>query len=110
MQEERYDEGIEDVDILVVGAGLAGLVAGRDLALKGYKVLVMEANKRVGGRVYSQMFPDTDVTVDLGAEWVCRDQHKETLVELQRYDLQASDPKNEARTAYSFKLPGYVFK
>ena len=39
------------VDVVVVGAGLAGLVTARDLARRGLSVLVVEARKRVGGRV-----------------------------------------------------------
>src|SRR5436305_14419046 len=39
------------VDVVVVGAGLAGLTAARQLVKKGKKVVVIEADKRVGGRV-----------------------------------------------------------
>jgi monoamine oxidase len=39
------------VDVVVVGAGLAGLVAARDVARRGLDVLVVEAHRRVGGRV-----------------------------------------------------------
>ena len=40
-----------EVDVVVVGAGIAGLVAAREVARKGRSVLVVEARKRVGGRV-----------------------------------------------------------
>ena len=41
----------KEVDVVVVGAGIAGLVAAREVARKGRSVLVVEARKRVGGRV-----------------------------------------------------------
>ena len=43
----------EAVDVVVIGAGLAGLNAARLLAESGAKVVVLEARDRVGGRVYS---------------------------------------------------------
>lgn len=41
----------EDADVLVLGAGLAGLHAARMLEAEGFKVLVLEAASRVGGRM-----------------------------------------------------------
>src|SRR4051812_35401173 len=40
-----------EVDVVVVGAGIAGLVAAHEVARGGRSVLVVEARKRVGGRV-----------------------------------------------------------
>lgn len=58
-------------DVIVVGAGLAGLVAARDLAAGGADVVVLEARERVGGRV-EQVSVDDERPVQLGGELVGR--------------------------------------
>jgi monoamine oxidase len=55
------------LDVLVLGAGLAGLSAARDLAAGGADVLVLEARDRVGGRVEQTELPDGR-RVQLGGE------------------------------------------
>lgn len=57
-----------DVDVAVVGAGLAGLAAARALAAHGLDVVVLEARDRVGGRVLAEELGDGDV-VELGAQF-----------------------------------------
>ncbi|MFB6576203.1 flavin monoamine oxidase family protein [Streptomyces sp. NPDC056402] len=58
-------------DVIVLGAGLAGLAAARDLAAGGADVLVVEARDRVGGRVEQTRLPDGRL-VQLGGEVVGR--------------------------------------
>ena len=54
-------------DVVVVGAGLAGLSAARDLAAGGADVVVLEARDRPGGRVVQTQLPDGRL-VQLGGE------------------------------------------
>jgi monoamine oxidase len=62
--------GLEnDIDVILLGAGMAGLVAARALAERGLRVCVLEAKERVGGRVMSQKV-EGGGTVELGAEFV----------------------------------------
>lgn len=56
------------VDVVVVGAGLSGLVCARELQLKGLSVRVLEARERSGGRMHSQTTPG-GLVVDLGGQW-----------------------------------------
>jgi monoamine oxidase len=58
-----------DVDVAIVGAGLAGLVAARDLRAAGVSVLVLEARHRVGGRLLNEPLGD-GVVVEVGGQWI----------------------------------------
>ena len=58
-----------DIDVLILGAGMAGLTAARALAERGLRVCVLEAKQRVGGRILSQPV-EGGGTVELGAEFV----------------------------------------
>jgi monoamine oxidase len=57
-----------DTDVVVVGAGVAGLAAARALALGGRRVVVLEARDRIGGRTWTDSA--LGVPVDLGASWI----------------------------------------
>jgi monoamine oxidase len=58
-----------DVDLVVVGAGLAGLAAAREAVAAGASVLVLEARDRVGGRVLNHDIGDGQV-VEVGGQWI----------------------------------------
>lgn len=62
-----------DCDVVVIGAGLSGLVAAEQLTRYGLDVTVVEATDRVGGRTLSHRTADGD-TVDLGGTFVCDEQ------------------------------------
>jgi monoamine oxidase len=57
-------------DVVVIGAGAAGLAAAARLAEAGRSVLVLEAKDRVGGRIWTRHEPGLDMPVELGAEFV----------------------------------------
>ena len=96
----------EHIDIVVIGAGLAGLCATRELVERGHSVILVEARDRAGGRTFSAPFSSAQMIVDLGAEWVAPEHHPAMVSELARYHiglevpergmLQASDRERSA--------------
>ncbi len=56
-------------DVVVVGAGLAGLSAARVLTASGVDVIVLEARDRVGGRTYTRSASDGTL-IDHGGQWI----------------------------------------
>ncbi|WP_374008450.1 flavin monoamine oxidase family protein [Leifsonia sp. LS-T14] len=60
--------GAERVDVVVVGAGVAGLAAAEMLGSAGWSVCVLEARDRIGGRVWTDRRYGT--ALDLGASWI----------------------------------------
>jgi monoamine oxidase len=57
------------IDVLVIGAGMAGLTAARELRRSGLGVRVVEARNRIGGRVYS-VRDFCEAAVEGGAEFI----------------------------------------
>jgi monoamine oxidase len=62
-------------DVAIVGAGLSGLIAARDLERVGIDVLVLEAQDRVGGRTLTSHV-DKTTFIDEGGQWVSPNQDR----------------------------------
>jgi pseudooxynicotine oxidase len=88
-----YDEQ----DVIVVGGGLAGLTAARELRYAGRRVLVLEGRDRLGGRAFTSQFAGTEV--ELGGGFVHWFQ-PHIFAELTRYGIGFAVPPEPTRWSY----------
>jgi monoamine oxidase len=65
-----------DIDVIVVGAGLAGAATAAILRKSGLRVTVLEARARVGGRGYARNFAMAGELLDYGGAWITPWQHR----------------------------------
>ena len=56
--------------VIVIGAGISGLAAAKKLKQKGFKIIVLEAQEKVGGRIRTDR--SSGIAFDLGASWLHR--------------------------------------
>jgi monoamine oxidase len=64
------NKSITRTDVVIVGAGAAGLAAARHLRERGVRVVVLEARRRIGGRIYTTRDPRCALPIELGAEFL----------------------------------------
>ncbi len=57
-------------DVIVIGAGAAGLAAASDLRRAGLSVTIFEARDRIGGRMFTLRDPVSQAPIELGAEFI----------------------------------------
>jgi monoamine oxidase len=93
----------QSADVIVIGAGAAGLAAAQELARAGCSVLVLEARDRVGGRCDTRRMPGLPVPVELGAEFI-HGRPTVTLELLQKAGLPAIDASRTQRLVQRGKL------
>lgn len=111
---------------VIVGAGLAGLSAAYKLKDAGWEVTVLDGRNRIGGRVFSHTFKDTNLICELGAEWVGESHERlhalcgEFKIPLQKHQFEDSLMQNgkvspprgwgfsdAAKKAFSEMIAGY---
>ena len=99
---------MHDVDVVVVGGGLAGLSGARKLVGAGRTVAVLEARDRVGGRTLGG-FLRNGVAVELGGQWVgpTQDVVLELIEELGLETFSTFD-KGEALTVFDGNVVRYA--
>src|SRR5438552_5949869 len=91
------------MDVIVIGAGAAGLAAADELTRKGARVLVLEARERIGGRCWTRHMAGLQVPVEVGAEFI-HGEAKVTHALLKRARLAAIDSSREQRQVINGRL------
>jgi len=87
-------------DVIVVGGGLAGVTAARDLGQGGHSVLLLEARDRLGGRVFYRSFADTGREVEFGGTWFGPELQKHITREVNRYGLRVTSSPEPRSFSY----------
>ena len=69
------DRGTAEADVVIVGAGLSGMIAARTVLAAGLTPVVLEADGRVGGRILTEdVLPG--LPIELGAQWIGDTHHR----------------------------------
>ena len=79
--------------VTVIGAGLAGLSAAYDLQRAGWKVIVLEARDRVGGRVYSVRSFSSGLVAEGGGEFI-EESHTRMIALANQFGLKLAGATN----------------
>src|ERR1044072_5297200 len=95
---------MENSEIIIVGAGISGLVLARELSAAGKKVLLLEARDRIGGRIHTTEKTEFPVAAETGAEFI-HGKLPKTIRLLKQYNIKFSPAKGAA-----WHLQDHVFK
>ncbi|WP_328362170.1 FAD-dependent oxidoreductase [Mycobacterium sp. NBC_00419] len=93
-------------DVIIVGAGLSGMIAARTVLAAGLQPLVLEADERVGGRILTEeALPG--LPVELGAQWI-GDTHHRMFALAEELGVQTYPQFDEGQTSYELVGSGVL--
>lgn len=99
--------GSRELDVIVVGAGFAGLAARRELAKSGLSVLLLEARNRIGGRTFTSAYQGRKV--EMGGTWIHWSQ-PHVWNEITRYGLGLEESPGAAAETVSWLSGGRLHR
>ncbi|YAL82549.1 flavin monoamine oxidase family protein [Dermacoccaceae bacterium W4C1] len=91
-------------DVVIIGAGLSGLIAARQVLRAGLEPLVVEASDRVGGRILSEQVAP-GVVLELGAQWI-GDTHTRMQSLAAEFGIGTYRQFEDGEATYEFDGPG----
>ncbi len=96
----------QKVDVIIIGAGLAGLSAALNLKKRNISFIILEAGNRIGGRVFSHQI-NSDLVIELGGEWI-GDSHTSMQQLCEDFGLELQDNRFESHLIYKgqYSQPG----
>src|SRR6201991_4230955 len=95
-----------EADVVIVGAGLSGMIAARKVLEAGLTPLVLEANERVGGRILTEeVIPG--LPVELGAQWI-GDTHERMFRLAAELGVQTYPQYDQGDTSYELAGTGVL--
>jgi len=95
-----------DADVIILGAGLAGLAAASRLGKSGVSVTIVEARDRTGGRVLTRHVTGVDYPIELGPEWFDSDGAVHRLLAGSGARMRAAEGSFLRRTPAGIDRPG----
>lgn len=95
-----------DADVVIVGAGLSGMIAARTVLAAGLVPVVLEADDRVGGRILTE-YVMPGVSVELGAQWI-GDTHARMFRLAEELGVETFPQYDEGETSYDLGGSGVL--
>jgi monoamine oxidase len=92
-----------DYDLIVIGAGAAGMAAAITVARAGMSVIMLEARDRIGGRIFTVRDSQCDAPVELGAEFI-HGRPPEIWNLLKQWKIRAAEVKGDSWCVRDGKL------
>ncbi|EWZ00290.1 hypothetical protein FOYG_00173 [Fusarium oxysporum NRRL 32931] len=90
----------QNFQVVVVGAGLSGLQAAREVHNAGLSYIVLEAMDRVGGKTLSVQASDGNGVVDLGASWINDTSQSEIYKLAKEFGFDLVEQRTEGNSLY----------
>jgi monoamine oxidase len=97
---------LHEADVIIVGAGLSGMIAARKVLDAGLTPLVLEANDRVGGRILTEEVTP-GVPVELGAQWI-GDTHEKMFRLAAELGVETYPQYDQGETSYDLAGSGVL--